>query len=240
MDLEWDSLLYLLEPSCLALIGEHPGVDSSDSACATHRSILCVVLSRLQGAPILDSFLPPAGTAAGVVLASAVRALGEWATNRAAQVAVPLWPCKPLPPGPPRACTPAPLSHSPHLCAGTSNTPCCADYEMTLSRMGIHSEEGSFTLGGQHALLLPVLASCSLLVVFYLFASIQLLILGLVCLSSVAAVAFALQPLLAALAARGEDGGRWLQAPVSLCGTQLSADQVGAACNNGACSELGH
>ena len=99
---------------------------------------------------------------------------------------------------------------------------------MALSRLGIHREEGSFTLDGQHALLLPVLASCSLLVVFYLFASIQLLILGLVCVSSVAAIVFALHPVLGALAARGEGGGRWMATQLVLCGGRLAAtmDQV--------------
>ncbi|GAB4816173.1 hypothetical protein N2152v2_003219 [Parachlorella kessleri] len=102
------------------------------------------------------------------------------------------------------------------------------DYEMSLSRLGINREEASFTLDGQHALLLPVAASCSLLVVFYLFASIQHVMLLLVGFSSVAAVVFALHPLVAAVARASSHAQDWLQRDVSLCGGRVEAtvDQV--------------
>lgn len=73
-------------------------------------------------------------------------------------------------------------------------------------------------LEGQHALLLPVLSSCALLAVFYLFASIQHIMLLLVCSSSVAAVIFVLHPAVAALAGRGGAAARLLRASVPFCG----------------------
>ncbi len=71
-------------------------------------------------------------------------------------------------------------------------------HELWLSSEGsAHRDDLTFTLNGRTAALLPLAASASLLITFYFFSRIQLVVLGLMCVTAGGAVAFTLLPLLA-------------------------------------------
>lgn len=181
----WGDLWLLLDPSCLALIGGPRG--NTRAGWAQH-ALWCAVPCKIAWCPTKRNkpafWRLAAGTATAVVLVSAVRALG--AAAGAQPLAALAGASKRLPsPG-------AFAEHSStayHVRPSARPLVSCeniiklfalpsvfarrVEYELTLARMGVSSEEASVTLDGQQAAMLPLVASVSLLVVFFFFSSIQ-------------------------------------------------------------------
>ncbi|XP_024366479.1 signal peptide peptidase-like 1 isoform X1 [Physcomitrium patens] len=70
---------------------------------------------------------------------------------------------------------------------------------------GASQSEVVVTLDTSQALLIPITCSCSLLIMFYLFSSVSMIVMGFTILSSVFSLGFALAPYVAALNARVGD-----------------------------------